>query len=349
MPTLTADRLVTFAHDLFVAGGVPAEEARIVAGSLVDSNLAGHDSHGVIRIVQYLQGIADGHLKPGTPLSIVHETPAVLVCDGGWNLGQVQAHRLLLRLMDKARTVGLSAGTLRHCGHIGRLGEYGEAAAAQGFAFMSTVNNHGFGRAVAPPGGTQGRIGTNPLALAVPGRPGEPVVLDVAMSVCAEGKVRVQFNKGEPVPEGWLLDAQGRPTTDPSVLYRDPRGTILPLGGPQAYKGFGIGLLLDMLVGGLSGAPCSRPEIGSRVANAVLFVLWNSRQFSGADHFTGEITTLIDNVRNCQRAEGVAAIQLPGDPERRERARRNAEGIKLDEGTWGQLTALAGRLGVPVP
>ncbi len=254
MPTLTADRLVTFARSLFVAAGVPADEAQIVATSLVGANLAGHDSHGVIRITQYLQGVADGHLKPGTPLSIVHETPAVLVCDGGWNLGQVQAHRLLQRMTEKARAVGLATGTLKNCGHIGRLGEYGEAAAEQGLAFLATVNNHGFGRAVAPPGGTQGRIGTNPLALAVPGQPGEPVVLDIALSVCAEGKVRVQFNKGEPVPEGWLLDSQGKPTTDPGVLYHEPKGTILPLGGQQAYKGFGLGLLLDMLVGGLSGA-----------------------------------------------------------------------------------------------
>jgi len=235
---LPVDRLVSYAHDLFVAGGVPPDEAQIVAASLVDANLAGHDSHGVIRIPQYLKGVEDGHLKPGTPLSIVHETPAVLVCDGGWNLGQVQAHRLLHRLTEKARTVGLAAGTLRNCGHIGRLGEYGEAAAEQGFALLASVNNHGFGRAVAPPGGTQGRIGTNPLALAVPGRPAEPVVLDIALSVCAEGKVRVQFNKGEPVPDGWLLDAQGQPTTDPGVLYHDPRGTILPLGeGIQLMRG----------------------------------------------------------------------------------------------------------------
>jgi uncharacterized oxidoreductase len=255
----------------------------------------------------------------------------------------------LQRLTGKARGVGLAAGTLRHCGHIGRLGEYGEAATAQGFAFLASVNNHGFGRAVAPPGGTQGRIGTNPLALAVPGRPGEPVVLDIGTSVCAEGKVRVQFNKGEPVPEGWLLDSHGQPTTDPGVLYHDPRGTILPLGGPQAYKGFGIGLLLDMLVGGLSGAPCSRPELGPRSANAVLFVLWDSEHFSGAEHFNREITTLVDNVRSCPRAEGVPAILLPGDPERRERTRRSSEGIRLDDGTWGQLTGLAGRLGVAIP
>jgi hydroxycarboxylate dehydrogenase B len=349
VPTLAADRLVTFARDLFVAGGIVADEAQVVAHSLVDANLAGHDSHGIIRIPQYLKALDEGVMRSGVALEVVHETPAVLVCDGQWGPGQVQAHRLLQRLVQRARVLGLAAGTVKHCGHIGRLGEYAEAATGLGFAFIGTVNNHGYGRSVAPPGGTVGRIGTNPLCLAVPGKPGEPVVLDIGTSVCAEGKVRVQFNKGLPTPEGWLLDPEGRPTTDAGVLYREPRGTILPLGGPQAYKGFGIGLLLDMLVGGLSGGPCSRPEAPPRSANGVLFVLLDSKHFAGAEHFTREITNLVDNVRTCPRAAGVQAIQLPGDPERQERARRLQTGLHVDDGTWGQLVALAGRLRVPLP
>jgi hydroxycarboxylate dehydrogenase B len=348
VPTLAADVLRGFARDLFVAGGVPADEADIVAASLVDANLAGHDSHGVIRITQYLQYLASGHLKTGVPLSILKETSSVLVCDGQWGLGQVQAHRLLQRLLPLARGTGLAAGTLKQCGHIGRLGEYGEAATAQGFAFLATVNNHGYGRAVAPPGGMRGVIGTNPLCLAVP-TSGDPVVLDIGTSVCAEGKVRVVYNKGEAVPEGWLLDAAGRPTTDPGVLYHDPRGTILPLGGAQAYKGFGIGLLLDMLAGGLSGGPCSRPEIGPLSGNEVLFVLFDSRQFAGLEHFLTETTTLVANVRNSPPIDPGKPIQLPGDPERRERGRRSVEGIRLDDGTWGQLTALADKVGVKTP
>ncbi len=215
-------------------------------------------------------------------------------------------------------------------------------------AFIASVNNHGFGRAVAPPGGTAGRIGTNPLCLAAP-TTGDPIVLDIGTSVCAEGKVRVVFNKGEQTPEGWLLDADGKPTTDPSVLYHDPRGTILPLGGSQAYKGFGIGLLLDMLVGGLSGGPCSRPEITPRSANAVLFLVLDAAQFAGMDHFLTEVTALAEHVRTCPRAEGASAITLPGDPERRERVKRRTDGIRLDDGTWGQLTELAKQYGVAVP
>ena len=168
MPTFPAETLQPFARALFEAGGVPGDEAAIVAGSLVDANLAGHDSHGLIRIPQYLRQIDEGQIKPGTPLAIVKETAAVLVADGGWGLGQVQAHRLLRKLGPKARSAGLAAGTLRQCGHIGRLGEYAEAAARERLALIATVNGHGFGRNVAPPGGIEGRIGTNPLCLGAP-------------------------------------------------------------------------------------------------------------------------------------------------------------------------------------
>jgi uncharacterized oxidoreductase len=349
VPTLPQDRLFAFARDLFQAGGVGADEAAVVARSLVDSNLAGHDSHGVIRVPQYLKALKDGLLKTGVPLTVLRQTPAALACDGNWGLGQVQAHRLLQKLEPLAKAAGVAAGTLYQCGHIGRLGEYGEAAAARGFAFLASVTNHGFGRAVAPPGGVEGRIGTNPLCMAAPtDAGGEAVVLDIGTSVCAEGKLRVAFNKGESVPEGWLLDADGNPTTDPGTFYRQPPGTILPLGGGQAYKGFGIGLLLDMLVGGLSGAPCSRPGIGPRSANAVLFLLFDSEHFAGAEHFRREVNDLAANVRGSKAKAG-ATITLPGDPERRERARRSAEGIALDAGTWGQLTALANELRVTPP
>ncbi len=347
MPTFLPQTLTAFADSLFRAAGVPADEAAIVAASLVDANLRGHDSHGLIRIPQYLDAVGDGRLRPGAPFTVLKETPALLHADGGRGLGQVQAHRLLQCLISMARTAGIAVGTLKHCGHIGRLGEYAEAAAAARMAFIATVNNHGLGRGVAPPGGTQGRIGTNPLCLGAP-TAGAPVVLDIGTSVCAEGKVRVHFNKGTPVPEGWLLDAQGRPTTDPGVLYREPRGTILPLGGPQAYKGFGIGLLLDMFVGGLSGAPCSRPDAPNLVANAVLFILLDIEHFAGAGHFLAEVSELAASVRGCPRAEGIEEILLPGDPERRAAARR-AQGIALDDGTWGQLTAVASRLKVAVP
>jgi uncharacterized oxidoreductase len=327
---------------------VSAEEAERVALSLVDANLCGHDSHGVIRVVQYLAAIGDGRMRPGAPLEILNETPALLVADAHWGLGQVQGHRLLQKLMLKAKQIGLAAGTMKRCGHIGRLGEYGEAATASGFAFLSTVNNHGFARPVAPPGGREPRISTNPICLAVPTAT-DPVVLDIGTSVCAEGKVRVAYNKRERVPEGWLLDSDGLPTTDPGVLYHEPLGTILPLGGAHAYKGFGLGLLLDMLAGGLSGGPCSNPALPRAVANTVFFLVLDIDQFAGAEHFLHEVTTLADAVRSCPRADGAGEILCPGDPERKQKERRTKNGISLDEGTWSQLVAVASERNVPAP
>lgn len=349
MPTMPASTWTNFAESLFLAVGVPADEAKRVSASLVDANLCGHDSHGLIRVIQYVDAIRDGRVVPGAPFTVERETAGVLVVDGGKGLGQVQAHRLLDRLVPRAQALGLAAGTLKRCGHIGRLGEYAEAAAARGMAFMATVNNHGFGRGVAPPGGKEARIGTNPLCLGAPTK-GNPVVLDIGTSVVAEGKVRVQFNKGQPAPEGWLLDPEGQPTTDAGVLYREPRGSILPLGAPsQAYKGFGIGLLLDMFVGGLSGAPCSTPGHPNLSANAVFFLVLDVAQFAGAEHFLREVTGLADNIRSTPKAAGVSEITLPGDPERHAKATRTQAGIAVDDGTWGQLVTLAQKLQVAVP
>src|SRR5262249_23401138 len=228
-------------------------------------------------------------------------------------------------------------------------GEYAELVARQGCAFVCTVNGHGVGRGVAPPGGIESRIGTNPLCLGAP-TASDPVILDIGTSVVAEGKVRVALNKGVPVPEGWLLDGQGRPTTDPGALYRQPYGSILPLGGAQSgYKGFGLGLLLDVFAGGLSGGQCSHPDTPLRPGNAVFVLVLDVDQFAGREHFLHEVKRLCEAVRSCPRAPGVSEITLPGDPERRERARREASGIPLDDGTWSQLLALAQRLHVSPP
>jgi uncharacterized oxidoreductase len=348
VPTFSAEKLTAFADSLFRACGVPAEEATRVAQSLVLANLCGHDSHGMIRVIQYADAIKDGRLKPGAPFNIVKQTAAVMVVDGGWGLGMVQAHRLLDRLIPRAEALGLAAGTLKNCGHVGRLGEYAEAAAARKMAFLASVNNHGFARGVAPPGGKEARIGTNPLCIGIPTN-SDPVVLDIGTSVVAEGKVRVAFNKGQQVPQGWLLDSDGKPTTDPGVLYKKPRGSILPLGGSQAYKGFGIGLVLDMLVGGFSGAPCSMPGLPNMSGNAVFFLVIDIDQFAGAEHFLKEVSGLTHNIKACPKADGVQEILVPGEPERRSCVQRRQSGIPLDDGTWKQLTALAERLNVEEP
>lgn len=349
MPTFPAETLVRFSQSLFEAAGVPAEDAGIVARSLVDANLCGHDSHGVMRAIQYVEFIRTGIYQPGAPFTVLNETPAVVAADGRWGLGQPQAHRLLGLLTAKARQLGIAAGTLRQCGHVGRLGEYAEAAAREKMAFLGAVNSHGGGRRVVPPGGTEGRISTNPICMGAP-TSGEPVVLDFGTSAVAEGKVRIAFQKKERVPEGWIVDSAGKPTTDPGVLYAQPMGNILPFGGPQMYKGFGLGLLIDMLCGGLSGGPSSSPafQMGGQ-GNAVVFVVFNPALFGGVEHFVQQTDGLTEYVRSCPRAEGVAAITLPGDPERAAKQKRQAEGIPIPDGTWELLAKTAAGLNVPLP
>jgi uncharacterized oxidoreductase len=349
VPTLQAEPLRNFARSIFVAAGVPEAEAAVVSHSLVDANLCGHDSHGVIRVPQYVGFVREGELFCNVPLTRLKETPAIFCGDAGWGLGQVQSYRLLDILLPKAKALGIASGTMKRCGHIGRLGEYAEWAAERGCAFMATVNSHGSGQRVAPPGGTAGRLSTNPLCLGAP-TPSDPLVLDIGTSAAAEGKVRVCFQKGEKAPDGWLLDHQGKPSNDPSVLYNEPRGTLLPFGGAQAYKGFGLSLLLDALAGGLSGGSSSRADAPlPGLGNTVVFVLFAIDQFAGSEHFLTESGTLAQFVRGTPRADGVSAITLPGDPERLTKQKRLVDGIAIPDGTWSLLTKLANELKVAAP
>jgi uncharacterized oxidoreductase len=349
MPTFKADTLTEFAQSLLTAAGVPVADAAIVARSLVDANLCGHDSHGLLRLPQYLGFLKQGIFKPGVPLTVLSETPAVLTADDNWGLGQVQAHRLLVKLLEKARIIGIAAGTMKHCGHIGRLGEYAEAAAGERMAFVGMVNSHGGGRRVVPPGGTEGRISTNPICMGAPTST-NPVILDFGTSAAAEGKIRQAFQKNDRVPEGWIVDHAGNPTTDPGVLYATPMGNILPFGGPQMYKGFGLGLLVDLFCGGLSGGPCSSPrfQLGGQ-GNAVFFLVMNPVLFSDASHFIQETDNLTEYVRTCPTASGAPPITLPGDPERHAKQKRLVEGIPIPQGTWEVIRGAAAELGVALP
>ncbi|HEY2159345.1 MAG TPA: Ldh family oxidoreductase [Isosphaeraceae bacterium] len=349
MPLISAEALTTFVEALFTASGVPADEAQIVTKNLVEANLRGHDSHGVLRVPQYLDFVKKGDYALGVALKVEKEWPAVVVSDGQWGFGQVQAHRLLDLILPRARALGIAAGTARNCGHIGRLGDYAERAAEHGLILIATVNNNGSGHRVAPPGGKAGRLGTNPLCAAVPTED-SPVVLDFGTSAVAEGKVRTYYAAGKkPVPEGWLLDASGNPTTDPSVLYESPLGTILPMGGAQEYKGFGLSLILDMLAGGLTGGRTSFEGAPPPKGNNVVFLVLDPKHFAGEDALLREATGVAGFVRGTPRSEGVEAITLPGDPERRVLAERSANGIPIDDGHWARLVDLAKGLAVEVP
>lgn len=348
MPTIDATSLVDFSTRLLAAGGVGGDEARLVAVSLVEANLRGHDSHGVMRVPYYLDGVRKREVVPGAELCVIEETDTILMCDGNWGFGQTQAHRLTERLIEKARASGVSIGTLIQCAHVGRLGEYCEQAAEAGLVSLMMVNTHGTARRVAPVGGTAPRLGTNPLAIGVPHVDGA-LVLDIGTSATAEGKVRVRRIGGQLCPDGWLLDCEGRPTNDPNSLYADPPGTIRPMGGDQAYKGFGLALMIEIFAGALSHGVCAREKPVNQLGNCVYLQLIDPAHLGGTAHFATQVEELTAFVRGCPTVEGVREIQLPGDPERRLRKERLAAGITLDDGNWAQLVKLADELAVATP
>jgi uncharacterized oxidoreductase len=321
-----------------------------------------------MRIPFYLDALKKGEVVSNADFTVLREMPAALAADGHWGFGQVQARRLMEQSIAKARGKaggaearlrgesglleggsGVCVGTLVRCSHIGRLGEYCEQAAEAGMVSMVMVNTHGNTRRVAPPGGKAPRLGTNPLAIGVPHADG-PLLLDFGTSATAEGKVRVKKIAGQQCPDGWLLDCEGRPTNDPSTLYGNPPGTIRPMGGDQAYKGFGLGLMVEILSGALSGGVCIREKPINQNGNCVFMQVFDTVQLGqGSDHFGNEVAGLVDFVRDCPRIEGVKEILLPGDPERRVLQQRTATGIPLDDGNWRALADLASTLSVSIP
>ena len=348
MPAIDVSVLTDFATRLVAAAGATDEEAAIVGESLVLSNLCGYDSHGVMRIPFYADMIAKGETIPGAELSVISDAPSLFAANANWGLGRVQCGKLLDRLIEKTKATGLAAGTLFNCSHAGRLGEYCEIAAAEGLLSQLMVNTHGAARRVAPPGGTEPRLGTNPMAMGVP-HGVEPLVLDFSTSATAEGKVRVKSIAGEECPPGWLLDSDGEPTVDPNSLYADPPGTILPMGGDQAYKGFGMALMIDLFSGALSGGFVAREKPITPKGNCIFVMLMSPDHFGGAEHFAQQTAQLVDFVRGCKRREGVEQIILPGDPERTVASQKREEGVPLDDENWNKLCEFAASVGVTTP
>jgi len=348
VPTFSPSDLQEFADQLLTQGGLAPDEAATVAESLVGANLRGYDSHGLMRIPYYLAQVEKGEIVPGAPLEVLKDAPAAVTVDGHWGFGQIQAHRLLGRVIDKAKHSGVAVGTMIRSAHIGRLDEYCETVARQEMIGMFMVNNHGAIRRVAPPGGKAPRLSTNPLAVGIPNGD-EPIVLDFGTSATAEGKVRVMKIAGKQCPDGWLLDSEGRPTNNPEDLYADPPGTILPMGGEQTYKGFALSLMVEIFSGALSGGICAREVPPNQMGNCVYMMVMSPQHFGGAAHFAREVSDLVTFVRGCPRIDGVDEILLPGDPERRALAAKRAEGITLDQRNWDPLVRLAEKLGVAVP
>jgi LDH2 family malate/lactate/ureidoglycolate dehydrogenase len=348
MPVYTAEQLRTVGALIFKALGAPEEDAELVSDLLVEANLTGFDSHGMIRLPIYARGIKMGAVKPGAEIRVVEETPSTAVIDGGWNFGQVVARYAMNICIEKARNGIVGLVTVHNCQHVGRLNAYAEMALEHDMIGIMSVNSASY---VAPFGGMSRQLGTNPLCFAIPAGEEPPMVLDMATSVWARGKIMVYLARGEELPEGVFMDAEGNPTTDPSWYARG--GVLRNLGGIAGYKGYGLSLLVEVLTGALTGAGCSgseeyrsRPFYGG---NGVFMMAIDVGRLIDLGGFKRRVDELFSRVKNSPLAPGSEEILIPGDPERRMRERRLREGIYIEDKTWGDIRALAEELCVVVP
>jgi len=346
MSVLQAEELTAWCRRIFLAAGVPPEVAHRVAESLVESNLVGHDSHGVIRVPQYLDMLGDERINPRAEPHIVRETGSTAVLDGGWQFGQIAARYAMDVAVTKAWKGGVAVVQLFQSGHVGRLGEYAAQALSRDMIGIVTTNNHGGGQALSPFGGLARRLSPSPIAIAVPGGRDFPIVLDMTTSVVAEGKVRVKKARGERLPQGWILDAAGNPSTDPNDLYGPPQGSLTPLGGAAGYKGFGLAFIIDILSGALGGAGCSRVESPPMRGNGVFLEAINPAAFGAADRFPRDVAGLADYVRSSPLAPGCDRILVPGQIEHETRLRRLQQGIEIEDETRQKLQSIATGLGL---
>jgi uncharacterized oxidoreductase len=322
---------------VFSAAGCNPTESACISDHLIQANLTGHDSHGVIRTPIYVQWLKDGKVRANQRAKLVMDSDAIAVIDGGLGFGQPIAKEAMEIGIAKAKKSGVAVIALRNTGHVGRVGHWAEMTVAAGLVSIHFVNTSGLGMLVAPIGGINRRLSANPVSVGIPVAGGEPIIYDISTSSVAEGKLKVAFNKGVPVPEGCIIDSKGQPTCDPAVFYADPPGAILPFGG---YKGYGLGIVTEILAGALTGSGCTVPG-KTQLEQGMLSIILDPAAFHVQDSFLQEARTFVDFVKSSEKVSPTSEILMPGDVERRNRAERTAKGIELDDKTWSQIEGVA--------
>jgi uncharacterized oxidoreductase len=346
VPVFSAEDLRRAGRRLLAACGASEEESGLVADELVESSLRGLDSHGVVRLAMYADHVRDGTIKPGAPVTVVKESASTALVDCGGGFGIVGALKVVEIVAEKARASGLACATSVHLNHVGRLGSFPEKLTARGLFGLASTNSPRHGHFVSPWGGREGRLATNPLAWAAP-TDGAPLVMDMSTSMIAEGKIRVLLQEGSPVPEGSILDADGSPTTDPGRFYGPPRGTILPFGSPRlGYKGFGLGLLVEILGSALSGVPLTPEGQPSGYGNGLFLMAIDPEAFGGRDLFRRLVSEFAAYVSTSAPAPGAGGVILPGALDAATRERRLREGIPVADETWRQIREAGRRAGI---
>ncbi|MCB1556059.1 MAG: Ldh family oxidoreductase [Alphaproteobacteria bacterium] len=334
----TANELHKFAAATLEASGFTREESLATADSLILSNLMGYDSHGVVRVIEYIESLEEGAAISGMGLSILNDTANGCAADGQLCLGQVQMPRLLDHLFKKTEDNSVVTGTIRNCGHIGRLGEWVERIAEKGFVGLIAVNDNGALQCVAPPGGKEARTSTNPIAFGIPLARQAAFTLDISTSSVAIGKIKLSYLSGEKCAPGLIQNSDGITTINPAVLFEEPTGALLPMGG---YKGFGLSMIVDCMVAGLSGGFTPPAPEGTPLVNNVLVGIWNPEKFSGIEHMQEQAEKYLNFVRQTKPTNPEDPVRVPGDWSKTERVKRTKNGIPLTQGVVDALNKKA--------
>jgi len=341
MPKVAADRLARTAQRLLMAAGTSELEAAIVARHVIAANLAGHDSHGIIQIPGYVAAIQRGDIRPGAPFEIKQESPTTTVVDGNWGLGFAVSEQAMGVTIEKARLQNIAATTVVRQGHVGRLTDYPLMAAEAGMIGLMTADSGRGPKSVAPFGGREPRLGTNPICIAVPSNLDGPFFIDMATSAVAAGKLAVAIQRGTSIPKGWVIDREGRAVTDPTA-YRNG-GAILPLGGLVGHKGYGLSAMVEIFSGLLTGLGFGVEPTG-RHNDGCFMVVFRVEAFRPLEAFKQEVTEFAHYLTSTPPTEDVERVYYPGELEYLRTQQRQVDGIPLEEETWQRLAMLADEL-----
>ena len=343
MPTVKADRLTEIADNLLQGAGAPAVEAATVARHVIGANMAGHDSHGIIQIPTYIDRVDKGDIVPGADWKIVQESATTTVVDGHWGFGYVANERAMQYTIEKAETQNIAACTVFRQGHIGRLASYPLMAAERGMIAMITADSGRGPKHVAPFGGREKRLGTNPISIAMPSNLDGPFFLDMATSAVAAGKINLAVARGSSIPEGWIIDKDGQATTDPADFKAG--GPLLPLGGSEGYKGYGLSAMVEIFSGILTGLGHGVEPTGKH-NDGCFMAVFKVEAFRELATFKQEVTDFAHYLKDTKPADGFEEVLYPGEIEHRMEVGRGKNGIPVEDATWDKLAALAAKYGM---
>lgn len=343
MPTVMADDLTRLATRIYEAAGTPSDIAQIVAQHQVGANLVGHDSHGVQLLATYIERIDKGHIQPTMRPLVVQETATTLFVNGQWGFGPAISEWTMDRCIAKAREMHVAMASIREQSHVGRLADYPLMASSQGFISMMMADSGQSPKAVAPFGGREARLGTNPICIAFPSDLPGPVFIDMATSAVAAGKLALARARQQPIPEGWLVDRDGRPTTDPNAANEG--GVMLPLGGPEGHKGYGLSFAVETLASILPGLGFGIDPQG-RHNDGTFMLVMDPGAIRPVGEFKAEVEAFVKYLKETPPAQGFQEVLYPGEIEYRTQQRRQKEGIQVEDATWRRITQVAERFGL---